>query len=134
MKTIEVTVERTISAKPSDVYKAWLNPKVPGTPWNMGEKHILTPKVDALWYWLVGGTAHYGMFTKVEPSREIQHTWVSPATLGQESVVTVTFEESKEGTLMKLVHSKLPDTADGKGHEKGWNMFLDTFPKQFGNK
>jgi uncharacterized protein YndB with AHSA1/START domain len=134
METIEVTVERTISAKPSEVYSSWLNPEVPGTPWNMGEKHILNPEVGALWYWLVGETAHYGMFTKLVTSSEIQHTWVSPATLGQESVVTVTFKEDKEGTLMRLVHSKLPDTLDGKGHEKGWNMFLDTFPQYFANK
>ena len=81
MKKIEIAVERTIPASPSDVYKAWLNPKVPGTTWNIGEKHILNAKVGALWYWLVNATAHYGMFTKIEPSRRIQQTWVSPSTI-----------------------------------------------------
>ena len=131
MKTIDIKLERIIPAKPNEVYKAWLNPKVPGSPWNMGEKHILNLKVGALWYWLVSGTAHYGMFTKIEPSRRIQQTWVSPSTMGYESVVTVTFKAHKEGTLMALVHSNLPNTADGKGHKEGWNMFLDKFPRHF---
>jgi hypothetical protein len=34
---------------------------------------------------------------------------------------------------MTLVHSELPDTDGGKGHEKGWNYFLTIFPEQFGN-
>jgi hypothetical protein len=34
---------------------------------------------------------------------------------------------------MTLVHSDLPDTDGGRGHEKGWNYFLDIFPEQFGN-
>jgi hypothetical protein len=32
---------------------------------------------------------------------------------------------------MTLVHSDLPDTDGGRGHEKGWNFFLDSFLKQF---
>ncbi|MDR3571960.1 MAG: SRPBCC domain-containing protein [Candidatus Pacebacteria bacterium] len=134
MKTIEIKLERIISAKPSDVYKAWLNPKVPGSPWNMGEKHILNPKSGALWYWLVGKTAHYGMFTKIEPSHQIQQTWVSPSTMGYESLLTVTFKAHTDGTLMRLVHANLPNTADGRGHKAGWNMFLDKFPKHFEKK
>lgn len=134
MKNIEIVVERTINAKPSEVYKAWLNPKVPGTPWNMGKKYILNPKVGALWYWLVNNTAHYGMFTKIVPDRQIQQTWVSPSTLGQESILTVTFKKHTGGTLMSLVHSNLPNTRDGKGHKAGWNMFLDKFPNHFGEK
>jgi uncharacterized protein YndB with AHSA1/START domain len=134
MKKIEIKLERTIAATPSEVYKAWLNPKVPGSPWNMGQKHILNPKAGVLWYWLVGKTAHYGMFTKVEPARRIQQTWVSPSTMGEESKVTVTFKKHAAGTLMTLVHSDLPDNPDGRGHEAGWNMFLDKFPKHFEKK
>jgi hypothetical protein len=29
------------------------------------------------------------------------------------------------------VHTGLPDTNQGKGHEKGWNMFLGKFREQF---
>jgi uncharacterized protein YndB with AHSA1/START domain len=131
-KTIEFRLQRTIPAPPGEVFDAWLNPKVPGNPWNMAEKLILDAKADGLFYWAVRGIAHYGRFTEVNRPDGIQHTWVSPSTLGQESTVTVTFEKKGKDTLMTLVHSDLPDTDGGRGHEKGWNYFLGIFPDQFG--
>lgn len=133
-KTLEFTFERTISAPPEEVYDAWLSSKVPGTPWNMAEKLLLNPEVDGFFYWSVRGIGHYGRFTEVERPARMQHTWVSPNTLGEESVVTVTFAEQRKGTLMTLVHSGLPDTETAKGHEAGWNYFLDLFPGQFGER
>lgn len=130
-KTIEVTVERTIPAAPGEVFDAWLDPKVPGNPWNMAEKLLLTPEVDGFFYWSARGTGHYGRFTEVARPGRLQHTWVSPNTLGEESVVTVTFAKKGSDTLMTLVHSGLPDTEGGRKHEKGWNYFLDLFPRQF---
>jgi uncharacterized protein YndB with AHSA1/START domain len=130
-KAFEVKVERAIPAPPGKVYDAWLNPKVPGNPWNMADKLILNPKVDGFFYWLVHGTPHYGRFTKVERPHRIQHTWMSPYTLGQESTVSVSFKRKAAGTLMTLVHSGLPDSEEGRAHEEGWNQFMDAFPKQF---
>jgi uncharacterized protein YndB with AHSA1/START domain len=130
-KTIEVTIERTIPTSPGEAFDAWLNPKIPGNPWNMAEKLLLNPTVDGLFYWAVKGTPHYGRFTAVERPGRIQHTWMSPNTSGLESTVTVTFKGKGKGTLMTLLHSGLPDTDGGKSHEKGWNYFLDMFPGQF---
>jgi uncharacterized protein YndB with AHSA1/START domain len=131
-KTIEFRFERTISAPPAEVFDAWLNPKVPGNPWNMAEKLLLHPQVDGLFYWAVREIPHYGRFTEVIRPNRIQHTWVSPSTLGEESTVTLTFEKQGKDTLMVLVHSDLPDSDGGRGHEKGWNYFLGIFPDQFG--
>ena len=94
-KTLEFKFERTIPAPPDEVYDAWLNPKVPGTPWNVAEKVILNPKIDGLFYWTFKGTAHYGRFTETARPGRIQHTWVSPNTLGKESTITVTFQEQE---------------------------------------
>jgi uncharacterized protein YndB with AHSA1/START domain len=132
-KTIEIKVERTILAPLDEVFDAWLNPKIPGNPWNAAEKFVLDPKVDGLFYWLLKGTAHYGRFTRVQRPERIQHTWVSPNTLGQESTVTVTFKKQGGDTLMTLVHSDLPNTDDARGHERGWNYFLGIFREQFGS-
>jgi len=132
-KTIEIKLARTIPARPNEVFDAWLDPKIPGNPWNMADKLILNPKVDGLFYWATKKTAHYGRFTQVDRPARLQHTWVSPNTLGEESIVTVTFEKKGEGTLMTLVHSGLPDTDAGRGHETGWNYFLGIFPEQFGS-
>lgn len=131
-KTLEFKFERTIPAPPSEVFDAWLNPGIPGNPWNAAEKFVLDPKVDGLFYWALKGTSHYGRFTEIERPGRIQHTWVSPNTLGQESKVTLTFIKQGEGTLMTLVHSDLPDHELAKGHEKGWTYFLGIFLEQFG--
>lgn len=132
-KTIEIKVERTIPAPPGEVLDGWLDPKIPGNPWNAAEKFLLDAKVDGLFYWRLKGTSHYGRFTEIERPGRIQHTWVSPNTLGEESTVSVTFKKQGEHTLMTLVHSDLPDTDSGRGHEKGWNYFLDIFREQFGD-
>lgn len=47
-KTIEIKVERMIAASRAEVFDAWLDPKIPGNPWNAAEKFILNPKVDGL--------------------------------------------------------------------------------------
>lgn len=132
-KTIEIKVERTIPAPVDEVFDGWLDPKIPGTAWNAAERFLLDPKVDGLFYWRLKGTSHYGRFTEIERPGRIQHTWVSPNTLGQESTVTVTFKKQGDDTLMTLVHSDLPDTDEARGHERGWNHFMEIFREQFGN-
>jgi uncharacterized protein YndB with AHSA1/START domain len=132
-KTLEFKVERTIPAPPEEVFDAWLNPAIPGNPWNAAEKFILDAKVEGLFYWTLKGTPHYGRFTEVERPGRIQHTWMSPNTLGEESMVTVTFKKQGADTLMTLVHSDLPDHELAQGHEKGWSYFLGTFHEQFGD-
>jgi len=130
-KTIEITIQRTLSTTPGEAFDAWLNPKIPGTPWNMADKLLLNPTVDGFFYWAIKGTPHYGRFTELSRAARVQHTWMSPNTSGLESMVTVTFTEQGKDTRMTLVHSGLPDTDGGRSHEKGWNYFLDLFPGQF---
>ncbi len=130
-KTLEFKFERTIPAPPEEVWDAWLNPKIPGNPWNEAEEFILDAKVDGLFFWHLGGTSHYGRFTEVARPGRIQHTWVSPNTAGRDSMVTLTFKKKGEDTLMTLVHSGLPDSDGGRSHEKGWNYFLDKLVGQF---
>jgi len=130
-KTLEFKIERTIVASADEVFDAWLNPKIPGNPWNAAEKFILDAKVDGLFYWTLKGVSHYGRFIRFERPGTIQHTWMSPKTLGQESMVTVTFKQQAQNTLMTLVHSDLPDHELARGHEKGWTYFLDTYREQF---
>jgi uncharacterized protein YndB with AHSA1/START domain len=132
-KTLEIKLERTILAPPGEVFDAWLNPKIPGTPWHEGEKLILNPKVDGLFYWLMRGQPHYGRFTEINRPGRIQHSWMSRNTLGEESTVTVTFQKKGEDTLMTLLHSDLPSNEVAKAHEKGWIYFLDKLVEHFGS-
>jgi uncharacterized protein YndB with AHSA1/START domain len=130
-KTITITVERLLAATPEQAFDAWLDPAVPGTPWNMAEKLILDAREDGLFYWQVHGTPHYGRFTEVVRGHLLRHTWMSPYTSGLESMVGVTFQPTAGGTRMTLVHSGLPDSDGGRSHDKGWNFFLDGFSQGF---
>jgi len=132
VKTIELQFERTIPAPVGEVFDAWLDPEVPGNPWNAAEKLVLNPRVDGLFYWSLKGTSHYGRFTEIARPGRIQHTWMSPNTLGRESLVTLTFKQQGADTLLTLVHSDLPDHERARGHENGWNYFLGIFREQFG--
>jgi uncharacterized protein YndB with AHSA1/START domain len=130
--TVEIKVERKILAPASEVFDAWLDPNIPGTPWHENKKLIVNPKVDGLWYWLaIGGVAHYGRFMEMDRPSRIQHSWMSRNTLGEESTVTVTFQKKGEGTLMTLVHSGLPNDAMAKAHAMGWNSIFDKFSNIF---
>jgi uncharacterized protein YndB with AHSA1/START domain len=131
-KTVEIKLERTISAPPNEVFDAWFDPRIPGTPWHENVKLIVNPKVDGLWYWLtLGGTPHYGRFIEIDRPSRIQLSWMSRNTLGEESLVTVTFQQKGEGTLLTLLHSGLPNDAMAKAHEKGWNSIFDKFANIF---
>jgi uncharacterized protein YndB with AHSA1/START domain len=132
-KTLEIKLERTIPAPPSEVFDAWLDPKIPGTPFHENDKLIVDLKIDGLWYWLFNGQAHYGRFTEIDRPGRIQHTWVSRKTLGEESMVTVTFEKKGEATLMTLVHSGLTSDDMVQAHEKGWDFILGNFAEIFGS-
>jgi uncharacterized protein YndB with AHSA1/START domain len=131
-KTVDIKVERTIAAPPSEVFDAWLDPTIPGTPWHENNKLIVNPKVDGLWYWLSSGdTPHYGRFIEIDRPGRVQYSWMSPNTLGQESMVTVTFQKEGEGTRMTLLHSGLPNDDMAKAHQKGWNSISDKFSDIF---
>lgn len=132
-KTLEFVFERRIPAPPKEVFDAWLSPKVPGTVWNAAERFVLDAKIDGLFYWTLKGTSHYGRFTKFNQPRCIQHTWMSPNTLGYETTITLTFEKIGQETLMTLVHADLPNHELARGHENGWNYFLGIFREQFGD-
>lgn len=132
-KTLEFKFERTISAPINEVFDGWLDSKVPGTTWHAAEKFTLDAKSEGLFFWSLKGVSHYGRFTEFNRPARMQHTWMSPNTLGQETTVTLDFKTSGNQTIMTLTHSGLPDHELAKGHEKGWNYFLSIFFEQFGN-
>jgi uncharacterized protein YndB with AHSA1/START domain len=136
-KTIEVKVERSIKATPAQLFDVWLDAKSPGSPWFGTANAIVNPAVDGLFYHCVNfenhDWAHYGRFLVLERSARIEHTWVSEATRGLESVVTLTFEPDGERTRMTIHHRNLPDDEMGRRHKEGWTFMLDSFEQVFGS-
>jgi uncharacterized protein YndB with AHSA1/START domain len=138
MKTMELTLTRTIPADPAEVFDAWMDPTHPGNPWTGAKKLIFDGRVDGLFYFLHLSKAgdgeqwaHYGRFVVIERGRRLQYAWMSPFTLGLESMVTVTFEKKGDGTFVTLNHAGLPDDEKGRVHEQGWNRCLDGFAEPF---
>jgi uncharacterized protein YndB with AHSA1/START domain len=132
---MDFEVNRTIAATPAEIYGVWLDSKSPGSPWFGTARAIVNPSVDGLFYHSVHfeghDWAHYGRFIALEPARKIQHTWVSEATRGLETVVTLTFEAQGEQTLVKLHHANVPDDDMGRRHEEGWGYVLEAIAARF---
>ncbi len=137
-KTTDLTITRTITASPDQVYDVWLDPRSPGGPWFGCQRIILDAKVDGLFYHSVSyenrDWAHYGRFVALDRPRRIEHTWVSEATRGLESLLSVTFEPAGNGTLVTLRHTNVPDDDFGRQHGEGWSYVLGAIEARFAKR
>ncbi len=138
MNTIDITLSRTVAATPEQVFDVWLDPNSPGGPWYGAQRTILQPVPDGLFYHCVGhegrSWAHYGRFVRVDRPSLIEHTWVSEATQGVETFLTLTFEPRGAQTLVTLRHAQVPDDAMGRKHEEGWNYVLSAIASRFAGR
>jgi uncharacterized protein YndB with AHSA1/START domain len=138
MKLTDITVTRTIPASAEKVYDVWINPKSPGGPWFGAERVLLNPVVDGLFYLAVKHEGriwpHYGRFTQMNRPRLLEHTWMSEATKGAESIVTITMEARGEETEVTLRHSGVPDDELGRQHEQGWSWMLSALADGFASR
>ena len=140
MNLTELKVARTVAAKPEAVFDLWMDPAAPGGPWFGAARLLIDVKVDGLFFFAVeheGRTwAHYGRFVRIEQPGDgtpgvAEYTWVSEATRGVESVVTVTFSPLGDETEVTLVHSKVPDDDMGRRHAEGWTWMLNILAERF---
>ena len=135
MKLTELSVARTISASAEKIFDVWTDPTSPGGPWFGAARCLIDVKVDGLFYFAVeheGRTwAHYGRFTRIERPSVIEYTWMSEATQGVESVVTVTLQPLGEETEVTLRHSNVPDDEMGRRHAEGWTWMLNMLAERF---
>ncbi len=128
MNLTDITVTRTIPASPEKIFDVWLDPKSPGGPWFGAKRAIVNAVVDGLFYHAVEHEGriwpHYGRFIQLDRPRKIEHTWVSEATRGAESVVTLTFEPRGDQTEVTIHHAGVPDDEMGRRHKDGWTWIL----------
>jgi uncharacterized protein YndB with AHSA1/START domain len=135
MKLTEISVSRMIAAPPEDVFNVWMDPQSPGGPWFGAERTILNAFVDGLFYQAVQHEGrswhHYGRFTEIDRPHSVQYTWVSEATKGLESIVSVTFQRNGAGTEVTLRHTGIPDDELGRRHKDGWGWVLSMLADRF---
>jgi uncharacterized protein YndB with AHSA1/START domain len=127
-----VEVSIVIRAPRERVFDAWLSADALSRFLCAGDTHVASVEVDAR----VDGSfrvvmandrgryEHRGQYLEIERPERLRFTWISAATGGTDTIVTVTFEAVEHGTRLTLIHVGLPDEAAAGRHQGGWQSIL----------
>jgi uncharacterized protein YndB with AHSA1/START domain len=129
---VTVVARRVIAASAEVLFDAWLDPQALAVWMRPGTIRRTTASTDAR----VGGRyeismhgdeatyPHQGVYRVIDRPRRLVFTWMSKATGGYESIVTVDFLPAGGLTEVVVTHEQLPGGAR-ESHTEGWTSALE---------
>ena len=128
----DLTVRRKIAAPAERLFDAWLDTESLGRGCARAQSARPGPRTTR-----VGGefrivmvhdetdVVHRGTYREIDRPLRLVFTWSSPQTQYRDSVVTVTFEPTAEGSTLVTIHQAgLPDEQSQADHTEGWTEIL----------